>query len=603
MIKVKEDIITIGWALKIAKELSAKIFWGCILVSTILALLPSIALQFNKETVSILSNFLSTGKGSFSDVIPSIITLGIVLIVIGLSQRINGNFLEMLMHDTYYFGFEEYLMDRISEIELKTLMDKRYQDDYFSTLSRCGSLSSFISAGCLFISKLVGAIALLIVAAQVSLVIFSVAFAYIVAIIILNFRMVDKLRWDHRVYQEASRLSDYYQGSSMSPGVAKEMRIYNLSQETRMKWKSSYKNVEKILERDVINRQILNFISSFGFVVLTTGMMGYSIFMVSKGSMTVDVFLMLYALCQSVSQITSALSQSFTNADNGLFFLKLQRKFLQSVPKTEEYKKEGFTPIDRNIVFDAKELCFSYDGNKDVLHDLTFSIHKGETVALVGHNGSGKTTLVKLLIGLFAPTSGDLCFYGNPYDARTRGGVIKRVGMFFQDFHIFHATFRENVGFGDLKNLDDDERIIRAIEKGGADKVLARFHNGLEQWLQKHVKKDGVWLSGGENQRVAVSRAHMSDKEILIFDEPASALDPVAEMEQFRAIQEKISGRTAILISHRVGFARLADRILVLDGGHLAEDGTHQELMLKNGIYANFFNEQSQWYKSEGNHE
>ena len=131
--------------------------------------------------------------------------------------------------------------------------------------------------------------------------------------------------------------------------------------------------------------------------------------------------------------------------------------------------------------------------------------------------------------------------------------------------------------------------ILRATQKGGADKVLARFDHGLEQWLQKHVKKDGVWLSGGENQRVAVSRAHMSDKEILIFDEPASALDPVAEMEQFRAIQEKIAGRTAILISHRVGFARLADRILVLDGGHLAEDGTHQELMLKNGIYANFF--------------
>lgn len=106
-------------------------------------------------------------------------------------------------------------------------------------------------------------------------------------------------------------------------------------------------------------------------------------------------------------------------------------------------------------------------------------------------------------------------------------------------------------------------------------------------------------LSGGEKQRVAVSRAHMSDKEILIFDEPAAALDPIAEMKQFYAIREKIEGRTAVLISHRVGFARLADRILVLDAGHLVENGSHDSLMQKNGIYAGFFREQAQWYETE----
>jgi len=138
------------------------------------------------------------------------------------------------------------------------------------------------------------------------------------------------------------------------------------------------------------------------------------------------------------------------------------------------------------------------------------------------------------------------------------------------------------------------------MQKGGADKLPSRFLKGLEQWLMRDVIKDGAILSGGEKQRIAVSRAHMSDKEILIFDEPAAALDPIAEMKQFAAIREKIEGRTAILISHRVGFARLADRIFVLDKGRMAESGTHEELINQKGIYAKFFQEQSQWYEQEG---
>lgn len=168
--------------------------------------------------------------------------------------------------------------------------------------------------------------------------------------------------------------------------------------------------------------------------------------------------------------------------------------------------------------------------------------------------------------------------------------------MFFQDFALFHASLRESVGYGDLKNIENREKITEALRKGGGMKLLERLPEGMETWLLKKVKKGSVNLSGGEQQKVAVSRAHMSDKDVLIFDEPASALDPIAEMEQFSAIQEKIQGRTAILISHRVGFARLADRIFVMDQGKLAEVGTHEELMEKQGIYLEFFQSQAEWY-------
>ena len=600
MKKFKENLLTIGWSFKRAMKIDAGVFLLWAILGVLLAILPAVALYYNRQTVSTLSQFLLTGNGSFADVVPSVVILGIILTAVGLSKRINGNFLYFLMYDSYYFGLEEYLMDFVRRIEIKTLLDKKTREEHWSVTGRCGALADFMSSGCLFLTKFAGAISLLVVAAQTSWVIFGISAAYILGILILNLLTADKLRWDNRPYSIASRLANYYQNSVMSPGVAKELRVYGLAKETEQKWETAYDNIERFDKRFARARQLVAFASGMGFYIFLAAMMAYCIYRVADGGMTVDVFLMLYAMGQSISEVTQVLSTSFQETDRGLYFLNLMRKFVASVPQTAEDWEEGFTPADPETVFKAENICFSYDDKTEVLHNLSFSIKKGETVALVGVNGSGKTTLIKLLIGLFAPTGGDLSFYGRPYDMKTRGALIKKVGMFFQDFVIFHASLRENVGFGDVKNLANINRINLALQKGGAEKLPTRFKDGIEHWLLRNVKKDGAMLSGGEKQRVAVSRAHMSDKEVLIFDEPAAALDPIAEMKQFHAIREKIAGRTAVLISHRIGFARLADRIMVLDCGKLAETGTHEQLMASGGIYARFFREQAQWYETEG---
>lgn len=599
MKKVKESIHTIRWALQTAMAINAKILllWGS--VSLIVSILPAIALYFNRQSVSILSEYIHTREGSFRDVVPSIVALGITLAAVGLSRRINGNFLYFVMYDAYYFGLEEYVMDAVQRVEIKDLLDKKYRDDHWTVLSRCGALTDFMSSGCLFLSKVIGTVSLLLVAAQTSWVIFVIATAYIFFVLCLNVFSADKLRWDARKYNEASRLSNYYQASSMSPGVAKEMRVYHLQEETIKKWQSAYLRVEDIDRGYVRTKQTAAALSSGGFYIFLSAMMVHCIYRVASGSIQIDAFLTLYALGQSISELSGVLSSSFQEMDRGLFFLNIIRRFLQTVPQNKDNHLQEVVKANPEIVFQADDICFSYDDEHEVLRNISFSIKKGETIALLGANGSGKTTLVKILIGLFTPTKGNLYFYGRKYDDTTRNSIIRNVGMFFQNFYIFHSSLRDNVGYGDIEKINDSDRILKAITKGGAAKLLSQLPLGLDQWLLRNVKKNGALLSGGEQQRVAASRAYMSDKEILIFDEPAAALDPIAEMRQFEAIREKIDGRTAVLISHRVGFARLADKIFVLSEGQLCEQGAHDELMEMDGVYAEFFREQAKWYTTE----
>ena len=396
--------------------------------------------------------------------------------------------------------------------------------------------------------------------------------------------------------REFVRRTEYFENIVMQSGVAKELRIFKNADRMLREWESAYEPIYSRDKKIAVWRNLISFFCSVGYYILIVVLLVYAVYEVKAGTIKVDVFLTLYGMAQSMSSVIQRFSNTFHHIKRNLFDMGRMKDFMETAPVSEEKEKTEEVEADCPIVFEAKDLCFSYDDKREVLHHLNFQIHQGETIALVGLNGSGKSTLVKLLVELYQPTQGELLFKGKSYKTYQRGKINQSIGMFFQDFALFHASLRENVGYGDLKNIENREKITEALRKGGGMKLLERLPEGMETWLLKKVKKGSVNLSGGEQQKVAVSRAHMSDKDVLIFDEPASALDPIAEMEQFSAIQEKIQGRTAILISHRVGFARLADRIFVMDQGKLAEVGTHEELMEKHGIYSEFFQSQAEWY-------
>jgi len=251
-------------------------------------------------------------------------------------------------------------------------------------------------------------------------------------------------------------------------------------------------------------------------------------------------------------------------------------------------------PVRGEIVFD--HVTFQYPGAPaPALRDVSFRIAPGETIAVVGRNGAGKSTLIKLMCRLYDPTSGRVLLDGSDireYDPVELRGAIAAM---FQDFVTYQATAGENIGLGDLAQLDDSEAVEAAAVKSGADSVVAKLTMGYDSPLGRWFE-GGVNLSGGEWQKLALGRAFLRDAPVLILDEPTSALDAQAEFELFRKLRELSRGRTAIYISHRFSTVRQADRILFLEGGRLVEEGTHPQLMALGGRYAALFNLQASAY-------
>jgi ATP-binding cassette subfamily B protein len=251
--------------------------------------------------------------------------------------------------------------------------------------------------------------------------------------------------------------------------------------------------------------------------------------------------------------------------------------------------------IREGFVFE--DVGFRYAGSERwAVRHLDLAIKAGEIVALVGQNGAGKTTIVKLMARLYDPTEGRVLLDGHDLRDYDIGALRERIGVIFQDFVRFHFSAADNIGVGRIDEREDQGRIAQAAGRSLADRVIARLPLGYAQPLGRRFN-DGVDLSGGEWQTVAIARAYMRDAAVLILDEPTAALDARAEFEVFQRFGDLARGRTAVLISHRFSTVRMADRIVVLDGGRVIEDGAHEHLVAAGGRYAELFALQAAGYR------
>lgn len=266
-------------------------------------------------------------------------------------------------------------------------------------------------------------------------------------------------------------------------------------------------------------------------------------------------------------------------------------------------KESSFEPVGgqkingKELEVKIEGLSFKYPDSKNfVLKNINLTIKPGESLALVGKNGAGKTTLVKLLCGLYRPTSGRILINGNPLDTLDLEAYRRKIGVVFQDFSYYQFTASENIGFGSLEDLNNQDKIIAAAKKAGAHEFIEKLPNGYRQLIGRQFES-GINLSMGQMQRLALARAFMSDAPLMILDEPTSASDAEAEAKLYEQIEKIAEEKSLLLISHRFSTVKIAHQIYVIDKGKIIESGSHDQLLKKNGTYARLYKTQARGYR------
>jgi ATP-binding cassette subfamily B protein len=346
---------------------------------------------------------------------------------------------------------------------------------------------------------------------------------------------------------------------------------------------------------------IHRYIAGAGWSMLTVLTSGLTFFYVAyrtlEGAVSVGGLTLYVQAADGVSTAFSNLLSGLQGMYEHQLYLKTLFDLLDFTPvvSAPEHPVAVRHPMEQGIEF--RNVTYAYEGKDEpALDDVSFTIARGETVAIVGHNGAGKTTLVKLLARLYDPQSGQVLIDGRDVREYDPDELRGEFGVLFQDYVQYQFSARENIGIGRVERLQDTPAIASAAAKSGAAGVIEGLPEGFDTVLGKWFD-GGVNLSGGEWQKVALGRAFMRDAQILILDEPSAALDAKAEYELFSRLQQLAHGRTAIFISHRFSTVRRADRILVFEHGKLIEQGTHEELLALDGRYAELFNLQAESYR------
>jgi ATP-binding cassette subfamily B protein len=417
--------------------------------------------------------------------------------------------------------------------------------------------------------------------------------------ILLQLRYANQIYdWQQRQTQ-TDRQASHIHWMLTSQHNAREIRLFQLGSFFRERFGGLRRQLRHEQEQLAGYHARIEFVSQASTTLALFGAFAFMAYQTMVGLITLGTLVVAYQAFQDARRLLQGLVAAFTDFYQHNLFLENVYEFLDLEPQVTEplHPRPVPRPMQQGIVFE--NVGFRYPGSDvHVLENVNLAIRPGQVVALVGENGSGKTTLVKLMCRFYDPTEGRITLDGIDLRELSMPDLRRQISVIFQDYVWYHLlTARENIWLGDVVAPADEAKIVAAARQSGADEFIRHLPQGYDNLLGS-LFNTGRELSVGEWQRVALARAFYRDAQLLILDEPSSALDPLAEAEVFQRFHQLAQAQTAILVSHRLSNVRRADCIHVLAGKTVAERGSHDDLVQRNGVYRRLFQTQAQHYRA-----
>ena len=403
-----------------------------------------------------------------------------------------------------------------------------------------------------------------------------------------------------RRHSKERREMNYYSSLVTNKDMVKEIKILGLSDTMEKKYKKSFKKYYSGLRKIILKECLLQVLVSLVYVLASGLLFVYVAYnVVFDGGVIGDWSLYTNALSSITTYVGTIVASTATIYEGTLFIENMLDFMNEEVTLKPTLAKARIPNRNTSHVIEFKNVGFKYPGcQQNVIKNVNLRLQTDESVVLVGLNGAGKTTLLKLLMRLYDPTEGVITLDGydiREYDVRA---LYDMYGIIFQDFGKYADTVSENIRFGDVRRESCENEIEGAARDANADAFIKELPSGYETPLTRMFEEGGIELSGGQWQKLSIARAFYKDSDILIMDEPTASLDPLAEQDVFNRFEELSAGKISVFVSHRLGSAVTAGKIVVLDGGEIREMGTHEELMSLGGIYTTLFTTQRDRYLS-----